>query len=218
MIIYETDYRNVFREVSADADTISVLNCISGISIDVVGTPANGDLRGGEPSACITKISVEGTPVVSCTFTLIVKIPVLWGDTEKTIEVKDGLFVDTTAGVMVTVDYNSTGLHSITLNEPAYVLMRSLHVNLQRSVKFNSEDGISVRSGYNVGVKYTRNTLAITGGSGLGKGRYKGSTDKHTSKYYKGIKTINGLRDSRNVDIEVSDLLASNGASVDDEA
>ena len=63
-------------------------------------------------------------------------------------------------------------------------------------------------------VEYRDGIVYITGGAGLGKGQYDGRYSELVSHTYSGIKSINGLRSDRNINITMSDLLLANGALV----
>ena len=210
MIIYDKSYRNVFREVSEDAGVLNVLNCIKAISISVTGTPSSDITSCGAPSAVLTHVTSGDAGVA---FTIDITVPALWGDTHEIIEVHNHSYEDHTKGLRIIVDHDITG--DCNINTYAELLLRSFIINLQRRITFNT--GTSVSSGYNVSVAFKRKVLHITGGAGLGIGRYKGSVNETTNSYYRGIKSINGLRAARNVDISVSDLLAANGANVQNE-
>lgn len=209
MIPYDTSYRNTFKEYCGTDDIIAVLNQIHNISISITGTPDSELSVEGIASVNLTAIHRNGAYIE---FTFSICIPILWGVSPRLFTCRDRY---SDGGVCIRVD------HSITyentpgeLSTPVGVLLKSLRVIPRRLITFNGDSTVSMRSGYNVSVRISQNTINITGGAGLGKGRYKGSTDPHTKEQYIGIKSINGIRAGRNVEIDLSDLLIEYGATV----
>lgn len=74
-----------------------------------------------------------------------------------------------------------------------------------------STNHISLEDGYNVSVSRSGDTIVINGGPGLGRGKYtKGGVDK----LYKGLRSINGLNNIGNINMAVTDLIASNKGGI----
>lgn len=204
MIIYDTRYLNVFQPVSADYTVISVLNSIQGVSIEVTGKPVDSYDESTPPYAGLTGIIYnDGVP----TFKFNICIPILWGDELREFSAPNGIYNNEGEGIRITVDHDIHEKHNIELIEPVYLRMRSLDIYPQRRITINGSGDIKISKGHNVDVKFDRNTLHIIGGAGLGLGRYKGSEVPASSQYYYGIKSINGIRSTRNVTIRMSDAL-----------
>lgn len=215
MIIYDTRYLNVFKPVSADSSVISILNDIQGVSIVVSGTPDNAYSDVGAPYACLTSVSSGDAGVI---FTFDVRIPMLWGDTVKSFSIHNGKYLSEDGSVRIAVDHDIHDYCDIQLTAPAVLLMRSIDVRLQRKLLLNGSDKIKLAKGHNVDVRFEHGTLYITGGAGLGLGRYHGSLVEASMPYYSGIKSINGLRAMREVTIKMSDLLTQEEIRSDEKA
>lgn len=205
MINYEESYLNVFRPYSGD---ISLLNLIQGISISASGLETAVDMTKGAPSAKL--MSIQSGPSV-VTFTIEIMIPTLGIST--TVNVSN-TYSD--RNIYVAVSHSvPTGLGTVHVD--ADILLNSFNISTLRLVSLFGRDPsrlIDLSDGYNVSVSVQGDNLYIIGGSGLGRGMYDGTTDEVTRDHYKGVKSINGLRSMRNVDIEFTDLLYENGAYV----
>lgn len=94
--------------------------------------------------------------------------------------------------------------------------LRLCFINIipERSTTVNGntvKGGIAISSGYNVSVTLAGDDLSIYGGPGVGTGKYfKGGTDN----LYNGIRNVNGVNLSNNLDISMSDILVENGGRV----
>ena len=213
MINYNDSYLNTFKPVS---DNVDILNHIHGIGISISGY-ASGDITKSEaPSAKLVSIDDTNDTVK---FTLIVTVPVL-GISSKEIQVSDTYHEQ---GILINVSHDlPPGIGKISID--AELLLKSFNISILRRLSMFDESNsagsmtdsriINIRDGYNTSVYVQGDVIHITGGPGLGKGMYRGSTDTKTRDHYKGIKSINGIRASRNVNIEISDLMHEYGASI----
>lgn len=210
MIHCDDSYINVFRTIPSTPD---IAGHIKGILITVDGYPVSTSAV--IPSCTINTITVDPA---GCSFSLTVNIPIMdiaediiVGNSGKYTSVRDNCAVD------IVIDYDAP-LTLGTFDIYADVWLKSILIIPHKKVSILGQaphTGISLNSGYNVSVSYSGEDLSITGGPGLGKGRYKGSEDPNTAEKYRGIKSINGVRAGRNVNIHMSDLLTQHGARVE---
>lgn len=204
MINYEDKYRNVFREAKENHD---ILNRIHGICISAIGYSTD-DVVSSTPSAILTYVNNKDGVVV---FTLNIDIPVL--DINKIIQISD-TYQDDDITVRISHDLDPSFITDTALEAQALLKSFDIKVLNKLSILGSVSRTPKFTDGYNTHVYMMEDSIHIVGGPGLGKGRYKGSTDENTLQHYQGIKSINGLRSSRNVDIRVSNLLHEHGASV----
>lgn len=210
MIHYDNKYISVFRTIPVNPD---IAGHIKGISVIVEGTPVReSDIA---PSCVVNIMTVSAT---GCSFGVSIDIPIM-GISEYISVGYSGRYTGArnNCTITLTIDYD----HPTTLGAfdiQADVWLKSILVIPHKKIRILDQDdsmGISLRSGYNASISYSDETLSITGGPGLGKGRYKGSEDPNTAEKYRGIKSINGVRAGRNVNIHMSDLLTQHGARVE---
>lgn len=208
MINYDDSYKTIFMDVSGNT---SVINCIKGIRIDIIGDiDDTRDIR-VPMSVILTEIS-NGSNTPSFTLDLTIPLVGLY----KTISVTGGTYQD--ENISVHIDYSDipSGVYPVN----AHVLLRNIMVTPERKIKlFNGKPSVDINleDGINTKVSYSNGTLIIVGGPGLGKGMYQGSKHEYTSSQYSGLISINGARLGRNIDIKMSDLLTSHGGRVYEE-
>ena len=185
-----------------------MLNLIHGISISASGYSSESPTSYGAPSAVLLAID-SGKDAV--TFSMQIDIPVLC--VSGTYDVSNSVTIN---DITVIVSHSiPTGIGYIDIG--ADVLLKSFNISTFRRISlFGGAPSrkLHLNNGYNTSVTVKGDTLYITGGSGLGIGMYDGSVDDRVKHHYCGIKSINGVRSSRNVNIGVSDLLHENGAYI----
>lgn len=212
MINCDYSYMRVFTGCSGNED---LLNHIHGINIVLSGNTEH-------EASSNTNIVLESIEIGDTVdIVLTVDVPVMGIDTKIRTS---GTFEEVINGVTISIQIK----HDIpdtargVYRTDASIRLKYIKLILNRKImlcgKYISIDEFSkISDGYNVAIDIKDGVMSIVGGPGQGKGRYKGSEVAEIKFIYSGLKSINGLRRGRNIDVYVSDLLHSYGAGFHEE-
>ena len=190
-----------------------IVSLVSSMSVDISGTINHP--YSICPSVIVKHISVTdgvATYTISITADILkefidpVDIEVSGNTTDNIKHSKDGVhIVICTSGISV-----DDGEYDTEFN----LRLNNITIHPKRSIIVNSNHGsgrMTINSGYNVAVSLSGDVVTILGSPGAGKGKYiKGGLDN----LYRGVRSINGINMSNNINIELSDALISDGGSV----
>lgn len=187
--------------------------------------PGNATIGDWE-SVIITSMTIDESYDVSA-MTLYIDSPLthINGTYEFTRSDSDCLHNDDIGSKIDLIFDNSwDSLHPGVYPVSGQLRLRCVDISIQRFIGIDTNNGgpidyaqgLSLSDGYNISVSYDDRTgsLDIVGGPGMGLGRYHGKSDDNTKNYYSGVRSINGLRNGHNVNIELSDALVEHGARI----
>lgn len=201
-----------------------IVNLISSISVDITGTLNYPYTEC--PSVTVTGINIDGDSV---TFTVDISADILKELKSSSVDISGSIKGTDESSL----EYTDDNIHIVILtsgisapdgdyNTSFVVRLNNITIHPTRKVELIPNEGaddssngclnrLSINSGYNVSVTISNDTLNILGSPGAGIGKYfEGGMDT----LYSGLRSINGLRLGNNINIEMSDVLISDGGYV----
>lgn len=218
MIEYNTSKDRLF---TSHTDTMDVLSGILDIKVTIKGEITCSPLTCPCDTVVIKRITVDSG---ISGMTVYIESALLGISGSYNFTRSGGTYV--TDGIDSTIElvWDDNSVSSGTYYVDASLRLRCIDIIPMSTIGLDKGDGsrvdyttgVNINSGYNADVYFdeTSGYLNIIGGPGLGLGRYSGSTDKHTSHSYSGIRSINGIHAGRNINIKLSDVLVGHGSKV----
>lgn len=203
----------VFYDIGTYDIDHPIVSLISSVSVDITGTINYPHTNC--PSVSIKRIEIEGNSVKYTVYVIADIIKEVHSGVEVTVTgTLPGPAVYDVDGIRIAIHTSGISVDSGIYDTDFVVRLNNITIHPRRSITVNTNPGtgrIMVNSGYNVAVTMSDTVLNIMGSPGAGKGKYiVGGLDN----LYQGIRSINGINLSNNINIKLSDALISDGGSV----